>query len=250
MRIALLTNNTLPAHEGIGRHVTEVARRLSLRGHRVVVAARGTSLVGWEDAIVEGVRVRRYPHLPLRPLHHAIDRVALQTWLDAGADGADVVHVHLPLFPPLRPSRALIATFHTPMLPDTAAIHEPGLQSRLIRLNARLLSRGFEQWYLDQATTVLAVSDRVRHELAASYKTRGRQILVVENGVDTVHFGFAPLAGRSGEILYVGRLGFRKGLARLLEAFALLGRAGATRLVICGDGPLSPTCAGRLCGCK
>ena len=57
MRIAILTNNRLPAREGIGRHVTEVALRLQARGHRVDVLARGSALAGWQDAAIEGLHV-------------------------------------------------------------------------------------------------------------------------------------------------------------------------------------------------
>lgn len=238
MRIALLTNNRLPAREGIGRHVTEVARRLQARGHEIVVLARGGP-GGWQDAAVEGLHVRHYPHLPLKPVHHAIDRLPLQRWLDSGADGADLIHIHLPLFPPLRSRQPRIVTFHTPMLTDTAAIPEPGLHPRLARLNARLFSRSYEQWHLDHAARVLAVSGQVRREIETNYDVKGRSIDIVENGVDAGYFAFAPAAGRQPEILFVGRLSYRKGLDRLLDAFAAI-RSGTERLVLAGEGPLEP----------
>lgn len=236
MRIALLTNNRLPAREGIGRHVTEVGRRLQSRGHEVVVLARGDCLAGWQDAAVDGLHVRHYPHVPLKPVHHAIDRLPLQRWLDAGADGADVVHLHLPLFPPLRCRQPRIVTVHTPMLADTASIPEPGLHPKLARLNARLFSRGYEQWHLDNAARVVAVSGQVRREIEAGYHIRPGVVDVIENGVDARYFAFAPLAGRHPEILFAGRLSYRKGLDRLVEAFAALDTG--LRLVLVGEGPL------------
>jgi glycogen(starch) synthase len=176
--------------------------------------------------------------MPLKPLHHAIDRLPLQRWLDAGADGAEAIHLHLPLFPPLRCRQPRIVTVHTPMLADNAAITEPGLHPKLARLNARLFSRSYEQWHLDHAAAVLAVSRRVRDEIVADYDTGGRNIEVVENGVDADHFAFAPMAGRGRDILYAGRLSYRKGVVRLIEAFARLG--AGPRLVIAGEGPLQP----------
>jgi glycosyltransferase involved in cell wall biosynthesis len=238
VRIAILTNNALPAREGIGRHVTETARRLQDRGHRVLVLARGAPFTGWQDALIDGLRVRRYPHVPLKPLHHAIDRLPLQRWLDGGAEGAEAIHLHLPLFPPLRCRQPRIVTVHTPMLADNAAIAEPGLHPKLARLNARLFSRAYEQWHLDHATAVLAVSVKVRDEIEASYSTAGRDIEVVENGVDADGFAFAPLAGRGRDVLYAGRLSYRKGVVRLVDAFARLGPG--PRLVIAGEGPLEP----------
>ncbi len=237
MRIAFLTNNRLPPREGIGRHVTEVARRLQARGHEIVVLARGGP-GSWQDAAVEGLHVRHYPHLPLKPVHHAVDRLPLQRWLDHGGDGAELIHIHLPLFPPLRWHQPRIVTFHTPMLTDTAAIAEPGLHQHLARLNARLFSRRYEQWHLDHASRVLAVSNQVRREIEAHYDARGRSIDVVENGVDAGYFAFAPAAGRQPEILFVGRLSYRKGLDRLIDAFAA--RGGGERLVLAGEGPLEP----------
>lgn len=236
MRIAFLTNNRLPAREGIGRHVTEVAKRLQARGHQIVVLARGAGFAGWQDDTVEGLHVRRYPHVPLKPVHHAIDRLPLQRWLDAGADGADIIHLHMPLFPPLRCRQPRVVTFHTPMLTDNAAIPEPGLHPRLARLNARWFSRAYEQWHLDNATHLLAVSTQVRQEIETHYRVRPGAIGVIENGVDADYFGFAPMTGRRREVLFVGRLSYRKGLDRLVEAFAALG--GDTRLTLAGEGPL------------
>ncbi|HMR29887.1 MAG TPA: glycosyltransferase family 4 protein [Geminicoccaceae bacterium] len=238
MRIALLTNNRLPAREGIGRHVTEIGRRLQSRGHEVIVLARGDRLAGWLDAAVDGLHVRHYPHVPLKPLHHAIDRLPLQRWLDAGADGADLIHIHLPLFPPLRSRQPRVVTVHTPMLADTAAVPEPGLHPKLARLNARLFSRGYEQWHLDHAVRVLAVSAQVRREIESAYRVHPGAVEVVENGVDADYFAFAPMAGRGRDILFAGRLSYRKGLDRLVEAFAGLG--GEHRLVLAGEGPLEP----------
>lgn len=238
MHVALLTNNRLPPREGIGHHVSEVARRLRDRGHGVTVVARGAAFRGWRQETIAGVGVRHYPHSPLKPLHHALDRLALQHWVDRGADGADVLHVHLPLLPPLRGRQRLVVTFHTPMLADTAAVSEPGLGPALARANARWFSRAYEQWYLDQASEVLAVSGPVRDELIANYRVGARPIRVVENGVDTDFFAFHGPAGRRDEVLFVGRLAVRKGVARLLAAFRALGPGTNLRLVIAGEGPL------------
>lgn len=242
MRIALLTNNRLPPREGIARHVVEIARRLQSRGHMVTLLARGSAFSGWSEDTVAGVPTLRYPHLPLRPLHHALDRPALQHWLRRHADLLDVLHVHLPLLPPLRryPRQRLVATVHTPMLTDTAAVSEPGLAPRLARLNARLFSRGYEQWYLDHADELFAVSDSVRAELHSAYRIGKQQPQLLENGVDSDFFSFRGPDGRNNEILYVGRLAVRKGLSRLLSAFRGLASSANLRLILVGEGPLRP----------
>jgi glycosyltransferase involved in cell wall biosynthesis len=215
-----------------------VAQRLQARGHAVTVLARGEAFGPWTETTVAGLRVRCYPHYPLQPFHHVLARSELAAWLRAGADGADLLHAHLPLLPPLPTELPVVATFHSPMLHDTRAIPEPGLRPVLIKANARLFSRRYEQGYLDRATCVVAVSRQVAADLAASYRLRGRQPVVIPNGVDTGCFDFAPLAGRGRSVLYVGRLGYRKGLFRLLAAFARLPQEPGLELTLAGEGPL------------
>jgi glycosyltransferase involved in cell wall biosynthesis len=240
MRLAFLTNNRFPPREGVARHVLEVAQRLQARGHEVVVLARGAAFAPWAETTAGGVRVRHFPHYPLQPFHHALTRTELAGWLGNGADGADLLHVHLPLLPPLPTKLPVVATFHSPMLHDTGAIAETGWRPALIKANARLFSCRYEQWYLDRAAAVVAVSHAVRAELETAYRCNGRRPTVVPNGVDSDFFGFAPLAGRATSVLYVGRLGYRKGLFRLLEAFALLPRELGLELALVGEGPLEP----------
>lgn len=238
MRIAVLTNNRLPPREGIGTHILETARRLRQRGHEVTILARGGAFGSWRESELDGIRVRHYPHLPLPPFHHAFARRALCGWLDAGADGAELLHVHLPLLPPLPTRLPIVVTVHSPMLHDTAAIPEPGLRPLLIKAQARLLSRGFEQWYLDRAAAVIAVSAGVEAELARGYRLDARRLRVVPNGVDAEAMTPPVIDRRAGTVLYVGRLGYRKGLSRLLEAFGHLVRERDLELVLVGEGPL------------
>lgn len=238
MRLAFLTNNGFPPREGIARHVFEVGRRLQQRGHEVTVLARGRAFARWRESDMGGMRVRHYPHYPLQPFHHALARTEIAGWLHDGADRAELLHVHLPLLPPLSCDLPLVATFHSPMLTDTGAIIEPGLRPALIKANAFLFSRRYEQWYLDHASRIITVSGAVRTELERAYRLNGRRPSVVPNGVDTGFFGFASLKSRGPGVLYVGRLGYRKGLFRLLDAFARLPADIGRELILAGEGPL------------
>ena len=218
--------------------------RLRERGHEVTILARG-------EAFARLARIRRrWPaRSPLSALSAAAvpsgvgRRAELAGWLGSGADGAEVLHVHLPLLPPLHTRLPIVATVHSPMLADTAAIGERGPRPTLIRANARLFSRRYEQWYLDHAAQVVVVSDAVRAELEAALPPAPIGPPVVPNGVDAAFFGFVSLRQRRGAVLYVGRLGYRKGLFRLLEAFARLPPGLATELVLVGEGPLEGRCA-------
>ncbi len=242
MRVGLLTNNVMPPREGIGRHVLEIARRLPRRGIEPLIIARGQGL-RWQSLEVEGVPVRLFPYLAVRPLHQEATRLVLQRWLDQGADGCDVLHLHMPLLPPLRTTLRRVVTFHSPLLSDTAAIGEPGLKAALIKANARLVSQAYEHAHIRDAAALVAVSANVQDELARHYRLFGRRVEVIGNGVDPGAFEFrgGPRpAGADGRrsVLYLGRLGYRKGLHRLLDAFACLGD-GRLRLELAGEGPLA-----------
>jgi glycosyltransferase involved in cell wall biosynthesis len=243
MRVALLTNNHLPPREGIGRHVLELAKRLPAQGVEPLILAKGRNLRFWQRFELEGVPVALYPYAPVRPFHQEAIRAVLQPWLDRGAEGADLLHLHLPLLPCLKTPLPRLVTFHSPLLADTAAIAEPGVVTALVKANARLFGQAYEHAQIRSAAAIIAVSGNVRHELARQYRMGGHEPVVIGNGVDVEFFAAGKEAGGAGTsgqrtILYVGRLGYRKGLARLLDAMALLADRPDCRLALAGEGPL------------
>ena len=239
MRVALLTNNLLPPREGIGRHLVELAKRLPACGIEPILVGRTPPDRPAGLVRVECVPARLIAWSGPPPLCHALARQQLQRWLADGADGAELLHVHTPLLPPLRTRLPVVLTVHSPMLADSAAIAERGLEPLALKAYARLFSSLCEQRWLDRADIVLAVSTGVRDELEALYRLRGRRPEVLSNGVDAAFFAAAPAGPRRREIVYVGRLGWRKGLHRLVEAFARLPAGTAERLVLLGEGPLA-----------
>ena len=243
MRVALLTNNQLPPREGIGRHVLELAKRLPARGIEPLIVAKGTNIRFWHRLEVEGVRVALYPYAPVRPFHQEAIRAVLQPWLDRGAEGADLLHLHLPLLPGLRTGLPRLVTFHSPLLADTAAIHEPGMVTAMVKANARLFGQAYEHAQIKAAAAIIAVSGNVRDELCRQYRLGGHDPLVIENGVDVDFFSPSGSGGNRAAdgpatVLYVGRLGYRKGLSRLIDAMALLTERPGWRLALAGEGPL------------
>ena len=121
------------------------------RPRRSPSSPAGSAFARWRESSVAGLRVRHYPHYPLQPFHHALARTELAGWLRRRRRRCR---------PAARPSAAaaapatdlpMVATFHSPMLADTGAIAEPGLRPALIKANALLFSRRYEQWYLDHA---------------------------------------------------------------------------------------------------
>jgi glycosyltransferase involved in cell wall biosynthesis len=98
---------------------------------------------------------------------------------------------------------------------------------------------------VEQASTVIAVSHYLRHELEDRLPAARGKTEVVDSGVDLEQF--APWvepaeALESPAFLHVGSLTDRKNVVRLADAFAALGRGSLTFV---GDGPLRPQLEGR-----
>lgn len=238
VRVALLTNNLLPPREGIGRHLVELGRRLPRYGIEPILLARAPDRHRCGATTIEGVSARliAWPGPP--PFSHFYARRALRAWLADGADGAEILHVHSPLLPPIEVRLPVVVTIHSPMLTDNAAIREPGFEPLARKFYARAFSSHLERFWLERADLVLAVSAGVRAEVEALYGPHRYAPIVVPNGVDAAFFGAAPPSPREPIVLYVGRLSWRKGLFRLLDAFARLPRTTLFELVLLGEGPL------------
>jgi glycosyltransferase involved in cell wall biosynthesis len=95
-----------------------------------------------------------------------------------------------------------------------------------------------------KASTVIAVSDYLRHELEERLPEARGKTAVVDSGVDLERF--RPQAPSeelaSPAFLHVGSLTERKNVVRLADAFASFGRGSLTFV---GDGPLRAQLEGR-----
>jgi glycosyltransferase involved in cell wall biosynthesis len=97
---------------------------------------------------------------------------------------------------------------------------------------------------VERASTVIAVSEYLRHELEERLPQARGKTEVVDSGVDLDRFaGVAPAATlESPAFVHVGSLTERKNVTRLADAFELLGRGSLTFV---GDGPLRGALEGR-----
>ena len=95
-----------------------------------------------------------------------------------------------------------------------------------------------------RASTVIAVSDYLRHELEERVPEARGKVEVVDSGVDLVRFDAVEpaLALERPAFVHVGSLTARKNVVRLADAFAALGRGSLTFV---GDGPLRERLTGR-----
>jgi glycosyltransferase involved in cell wall biosynthesis len=93
-----------------------------------------------------------------------------------------------------------------------------------------------------RASTVVCVSEYLRHELEAKLPEAHGKTEVVSSGVDLDRFAVAPPPDGPTRFLCVGALAGRKNVVRLADAFALLGEG---TLAYAGDGELRARLEGR-----
>jgi glycosyltransferase involved in cell wall biosynthesis len=102
----------------------------------------------------------------------------------------------------------------------------------------------FTREVVRRASTVIAVSEYLRHELEERLPEARGKTEVVDSGVDLERFRPVEPAEQleSPAFVHVGSLTERKNVVRLADAFALFGRGSLTFV---GDGPLRAQLEGR-----
>jgi glycosyltransferase involved in cell wall biosynthesis len=102
----------------------------------------------------------------------------------------------------------------------------------------------FTREVVRRASTVIAVSEYLRHELEERLPEARGKTEVVDSGVDLDRFRPVEPAEQleSPAFVHVGSLTERKNVVRLADAFALFGRGSLTFV---GDGPLRAQLEGR-----
>ena len=232
MRIALISAYDFAHPGGVTEHVRHLAAGLRRRGHDVTVLAPCSdkeSCASEQDFVAVG---RPFPI----PMHGSVARITVSLHLTNRIkhyvrDSAfDLIHYHEPLMPvlpvtALRFSRTVnVGTFHAFARSNVGYYYGKPLLKRYVRrLHARI-----------------AVSNPARefvtHYFPGDYR-------VIPNGIDVGRFQNQPpypeLRDGMCNILFVGRLEYRKGLGYLLRAFQQLKpQFPQLRLIIVGDGPL------------
>ena len=156
---------------------------------------------------------------------------------------------------------AHFATDGLAALPLARALRIPLITSLrgydVARSRAAMLRSGRLSWTLyalrrrrlmEQGHLFLAVSDALRRSAVGQGYPEART-LTHYNGVDLQHYRPGERPPERGLIVFVGRLVEKKGVAQLLEAFALVNAAvPEARLRIVGDGPLAPALRDRARG--
>jgi phosphatidylinositol alpha-mannosyltransferase len=229
VKIALVSPYDLAYPGGVGRHIAGLSRQFRRLGHDVAIIA--PSSADREEGDEDGIyRIGRVTALPA---NGSIARITLSLRMASRVrqilhrEQFDVIHVHEPLMPALPPTvlkcsqSVNIGTFHAFRHSYYGYYYgRPYLRHIFNRLDGRI-----------------AVS-RTAYEYISSYFPQTYSI--IPNGVDLSRFQTAVepierfMDGRLN-IVFVGRLEKRKGLAYLIRAYPYIKRqVPHSRIIVVG----------------
>lgn len=248
MRILHVVPTYIPAwrYGGPIQSVHGLCKALAARGHAVEVATTnvdgdGDSAVPLDTPVeLDGVRVHYFPSTLLRRLYFS---PPMRRFLEDAIPRCDIVHTHSVFLWPTNTAASLARAHRTPYVLSPRGM----LVRELIGRRNSLLKKGwirlFEQRNVAEAaavhvTSALEAADLLRLGLAP------QRTLEIPNGVDqpspSTPFDEAsqPLPPRF--VLFLGRISWKKGLDRLVDAMAAV---PGMALVIAGpdDEQLRPT---------
>lgn len=248
MRILHVVPTYLPAwrHGGPILAVHGLAKALVARGHQVSVFTTDVHGDGRLDVPLgvpvdrDGVAVRYFPVTAPRRLYRS---PALVAALEAEVKDFDRVHLHSLFLLPTRAGARAAERAGVPYLVAPRGMLVPDLLARRGRLRKRLWIELVERRTLREAAGLHVTSELE----AAEAKAFGLQlppIHVVPNGIDLDPWDgdATPLAPEVRKIvelptppylIFLGRLSWKKGLDRLLAAFARVPEDA--RLVVAGN---------------
>ena len=223
MKILQVTPRYPPHTGGVETHVKEISERLVKRGHEVVVhtADHGAEVEGWE--MRNGVEVHRHRGFSPGDAIH----VAPGITSSVRRSDADVVHAHnyhsLPIF------FAALGVTDERFIVTT---HYHGESANGFRDQLLSVYRPFGRWAVEQADSVIAVSEWEQEQLRRDF---GVDSTVIPNGVDVDRFANAEPEERDRPyLLTVGRLEEYKGVQHVIRAMPELEKYD---LLVAGSGP-------------
>jgi glycosyltransferase involved in cell wall biosynthesis len=220
-----------PVDGGVAFHVDTLARRLPEHDVDVTVACPPGAWAQQLDA--DGIAVIEVPMV--RQIAAATDAAALRLLrAAAGGDRFDLVHAHS--------AKAGVLGRLAARSRGVPAVYTPHAWSFLAaggRASTRLYQR-IERTLAARTAAVICVSEGERRRGMAV--ADAERMVVVTNGIALPDHGPADRSTQPHDGLVIGtvaRLAPQKGIANLLEAFALVHAVRHdVRLAIAGDGPL------------
>ncbi len=189
----------------------------------------------WQTLTYQGGILANLKQAPWRylllPLFFAAQVIALVRILKH--ERVDVIHAHWLI--PQGFSVVLAGLFVKNMPPLICTSHGGDLMGLTGRLPSLI-----KRWVIRRSSQMTVVSNTMTR-FARALGARSEQLQIISMGVDT-RCDFTPdtdVSRAENELLFVGRLVEKKGVAYLLEAMPeILRKVPGTRLRIVGDGPL------------
>lgn len=242
MRILQVVPTYLPAvrYGGPIFAVHGLCRALAEKGHDVVVFTTnvdgaGTSDVPLDQPVwLDGVQIRYFPSPLLRRLYRA---PVLGRALARDVAGFDVVHLHSVFLWPVWAAARAARKAQVPYVMSPRGMLVKDLIQRHSRWAKMAWIALIEKSNLETASAIHVTSELERAELAR-FHWRLPPVVTIPNGVDVpapdrsqASADVRNVCAHQPLVLFLGRLSWKKGIDRLLRAFALT-RAGT--LVIAG----------------
>lgn len=243
MKILHVAATYLPARRYGGTIVSVhgLCAALAARGHDVHVFT--TSVDGASDSqvphgqpvTIDGVKVWYYRSPWLRRIYRSPD---LGAALDRDIHQFDVVHIHAVFLWPLWKAARAASRARVPYVVSPRGMMEQGLVRQKSAVLKSLWIKAIERRNLEYAKAIHVTSRREAAELE-SFGFSLPALVEIPNGVDEAPHPApvmsAELKAKVGEgpfALFLGRVEWKKGLDRLVDALAL---APQVRLVIAGN---------------
>ncbi|MEE9284325.1 MAG: glycosyltransferase family 4 protein [Dehalococcoidia bacterium] len=238
MKIALVSPYDWAYPGGVNNHIESLSTKFQAMGHRTTIVApssKSPDQLGTDNLVAIGKPI------PV-PINGTVVRVTLSFHRGPRVrrlledEDFDVVHLHEPFMPALP-----LAVLRYSKTINVGTFHAYRRRSRGYRAWRPLFKRWFRKLH-----GKIAVS-KPAEELVARYFPG--YFNIIPNGIDLAHFGASapPIERfRDGKvnILFVGRMEKRKGLAHLLSAYARLKwEYPQIRLLVVGPGRLDPVSA-------
>lgn len=240
MRILHVIPTYVPAwrYGGPIHSVHGLCKALASRGHEVDVATTNVDGDGESDVPIgtpvhmDGIRVHYFRSRVLRRIYFSPQ---MRRFLAKAIAGVDIVHTHSVFLWPTTAAASLARANGKPYVLSPRGMLVSDLIARRSPLLKRTWIRLFERRNVAEASAVHVTSDIERKELLELGLTP-RRIFEIPNGLDISAPSGEPTAERSAEnpeyILFLGRISWKKGLDRLIQAMA---RSPGIRLIVAGN---------------
>ncbi len=239
----MITREFPPICGGIGYYVYYLSKKLIQRGHEVQVITRASSL-NYSLENIDGINLFNVPFLPIYPFHISLHGFFVNKLLKSLEPQINIVHLHSPIPPPVKTSRPVLTTFHSPCKRAFEKIYRDSkdIRSFADQLQTMVVYPPIELKILKRSNKITAVSPNVSQELGA-YGLDPKTITVVGNAVDDEFF--KPQSSKIKPlpyILFVGVLRSGKGVFEIIKCAKIVtDKHPDARFIVCGDGPLMRT---------